>query len=118
MGGSPLAPGGESPPGSEGPAAAAKWISLLGTSTANNANFFAGGFEGGSPGGPGGGMMPPMGPMGGPMGPMGLGPTSGSGVGAGPTTGARTKYPTEFIVYMIWREPTPTDTPAAPAAAK
>ena len=124
LGGSPMAPGGESPPGTEGPAAAAKWISLLGSSTANNANFFAGGFEGGSPGAAGSGMMPPMGPTGGPLGPMGpmgpggLGPTSGSGVGAAPSTGARTKYPTEFIVYMIWREPTPTDTPAAPPAAK
>ena len=113
-GGSPLGGG----PGLEGgQAAAAKWFGLLGKS-ANNANFFTGGS--GSEG-PGGGLAMPPGP--GTMMPPGPGPGSGPGsgaTGAVPATGggAKTKYPTEFIVYMIWREPNPTETTPVPAGAK
>ena len=32
---------------------------------------------------------------------------------AGPAAGAKSKYPTEFIVYLIWREPSTGDAPAA-----
>jgi len=102
-------------PGAEGAqGAAGKWIGLLGKS-ANNANFFAGGSGSEGPGsspamppgfGPGGASMPPG---------------FGSGItGTIPPAGgrAKTKFPTEFIVYMIWREPNPTETPPAPAVAK
>ena len=85
-------------------AAAAKWVGILGKS-ANNANFFSGE---GSPGGafPGGsGLGPPMGTPG--------FPAPAPQPGAQPAVaGPKTKYPTEFIVYMIWREPS---TDAAPA---
>ena len=103
--------------GPEASAPAAKWTGLLGKSTANNANFFAGGSEGGY-----GSMMPMPGAVGsdgaGPMPPM-MGGTGSPAAGAGGTgAAAKTKYPTEFIVYLIWREPNPTETPTAPAAAK
>ena len=108
-------PGGAS--GSEAQGAVGKWTGLLGKS-ANNANFFAGGS--GSEGAGGSTSMPPLGigTGGSPM-PPGTGPTSGP-AGAVPPTGGgtKTKFPTEFIVYMIWREPNPTDTPTAPAVAK
>ncbi len=95
-------------PGATEGQSGAKWIGLLGKS-ANNANFFAGSESGpGGPKGPGG--SPPMGPMGpGPMGPTGTPPAAVT----------KTKYPTEFIVYMIWREPNSTEVaPAPPAPAK
>ena len=127
-GGSPMpagpGPGPGGPPlgsGSEGgQSATAKWLGLLGKS-ANNANFFAGGS--GSEG-PGPGASPAVPPGSGPGGAL-TPPASGPGAGPGATgtvppagAGVKTKYPTEFIVYMIWREPNPTETPPAPSVPK
>ena len=89
-------------PGGGGAATGAKWTGLMDKSTANSANLYSGGSEV-TPGGAGMSIPPGAGSSAG----FPQLPNTTTPVAAG--TG-KSKHPTEFIVYMIWREPNPTET--------
>ena len=98
--------GSQPPPGlftgGGGTTTGAKWTGLMDKSTTNNANLSSGGTEG-MPGGTGMSIPPGYGSGSGAPQPAGTPPPAATG-------GAKSKFPTEFIVYMIWREPNPTET--------
>jgi hypothetical protein len=112
MGGAP-SPGGEGGGGEGGGGAAGSkrdaWVSIGGTGAASSGTG-AGGLGAGGPGGAMGEGAPGA-PGGG--GPKGLGGKAGmpgmGGMPSGPAGAGSNDRRTEFVIFLVWREPTPSD---------